>query len=172
MRYDLPAYGGPPPPPPPLPPPSLAYPPPPPFGGDSYRPDRDRDRDMPPSPGGPYYDRDDRDFHRPPRGTLPMESDRYRGRLPRSWGGSGNPPGSLAIGAIKRDRERDNSSIKSPRSATSLSGSSLWAAASRSREETRSDTRREATEQQEKLNKQGMILEPPIFYVLTQEPIK
>ncbi|KAI9493782.1 hypothetical protein BDB00DRAFT_354589 [Zychaea mexicana] len=131
MRYDNPAYG----PPPPLAPPSLSMSYPPSFGGDSYRPDRDRDRDMPPSPGGPhlpYYDRDrmdDRDFYRHvPRNGPPMDSDRYRGRPARSWGPSSSPAPSV-LGPIKareRDREREGS-IKSPRSATSASGMPLWA---------------------------------------------
>lgn len=63
LRYDSPSYGAPPPPPP------MNYQIPP-FNGDSYRPDRDRDRDMPPSPNIPYYERerlDDRDFYRPGR---------------------------------------------------------------------------------------------------------
>ncbi|KAI8149349.1 hypothetical protein BJV82DRAFT_708241 [Fennellomyces sp. T-0311] len=132
MRYDAPAYGAPP---PPMPPSlSMSYPPP--FGGDSYRPDRDRDRDMPPSPGGPhlpYYDRDrmdERDFYRHvPRNQMPLDSDRYRGRSARSWGPSSSNPAPSVIGPIKgRERDRDREgSIKSPRSATSSSGIPPWA---------------------------------------------
>ena len=132
MRYDNSGYG----PPPPLAPPSLSmsYAP---FGGDSYRPDRDRDRDMPPSPGGPhlsYYDRDrmdDREFYRHVPRNAPMDTDRYRGRPARSWGPSSSPAPST-IGPIKggrandRDRDREGS-IKSPRSATSASGVPPWA---------------------------------------------
>lgn len=83
MRYEPSSYGGPPPP---------SYQP---YGGDSYRPDRDRDRDMPPSPGGhiPYYEReriDDRDYYRGPRsniGPIP-DYDRYRRSSGRPWGPS------------------------------------------------------------------------------------
>lgn len=60
MRYESSSYG----------PPSLSsnYQMSPFGGGDSYRPDRDRDRDVPPSPGGhlAYYERDrldDRDYY-------------------------------------------------------------------------------------------------------------
>lgn len=71
LRYDSSSYGAPPPPPP------MNYQIPP-FNGDSYRPDRDRDRDMPPSPNIPYYERDrldDRDFYRPGRNnTAPNSS--------------------------------------------------------------------------------------------------
>ncbi|KAI9255018.1 hypothetical protein EDC94DRAFT_678762 [Helicostylum pulchrum] len=64
LRYEPSSYGGPPPPP-------MNYQIPP-FGGDSYRPDRDRDREMPPSPNIPYYERDrleDRDFYRAGRNS-------------------------------------------------------------------------------------------------------
>lgn len=95
MRYEPSSYG----------PPSLSsnYQMSPFGGGDSYRPDRDRDRDMPPSPGGhlSYYERDrldDRDYYGrgPPRGGSgnvtggPMSDyDRYRvgsGRGRPTWG--------------------------------------------------------------------------------------
>lgn len=90
LRYDSSSYGAPPPPP-------MNYQIPP-FNGDSYRPDRDRDRDMPPSPNIPYYERDrldDRDFYRPGRNTgagttssNPISDyDRYRARGNRpNWG--------------------------------------------------------------------------------------
>ncbi|KAI9259314.1 hypothetical protein BY458DRAFT_588500 [Sporodiniella umbellata] len=68
MRYDTPGYG------------------PPPFSGDSYR----NDRDLPPSPGIPYYERDrldDRDYYRRPP---PSDYDRYR---PGNGGGSGSGRG-------------------------------------------------------------------------------
>ncbi|KAG0184812.1 hypothetical protein DFQ28_010432 [Apophysomyces sp. BC1034] len=132
LRYDSPAYGAPPPPPPP--PHSLAYPPPP-FGGDSYRPDRDRDRDMPPSPGGPhvsYYERDrldDRDFYRPmSRGSGPGEFDRYRGRPSRTWGApSGGVIGPAKLDSRGRERERERErdregSLKSPRGSIGPAG--------------------------------------------------
>lgn len=73
----------------------------PPFGGaDSYRPDRDRDREMPPSPNShiPYYERDrlddrDRDF--------------YSSRGPRSSGGpSGGPSGSSSSNNPISDYDR------------------------------------------------------------------
>ena len=86
MRYGSSSYGA--------PPPNYAKTP---FGGDSYRPDRDRD----PSPNMPYYERDrldDRDFYSSRRtpvgggGSGPSSSnnpdyDRYRG----GGGGRGRP---------------------------------------------------------------------------------
>ncbi|KAI9319191.1 hypothetical protein BX666DRAFT_2025513 [Dichotomocladium elegans] len=122
-RYESSAYGNPP---PPAPPPPLAPPYAPPFGGDSYRPDRDRDRDIPPSPSAPhpYYDRerlDDRDFYRPmPRNSLPLESERFR-RPIRTWGPS------------NRERDRE-SSTKSPRGSAPLGSIPPWATP-RSRDE-------------------------------------
>lgn len=95
----------------------------PPFGGDSYRPDRDRDRDIHPhSPSGPYFDREDRDLYRPSRG----DSDRYRtGRPGRSWSSSNT--------MRSRDRDREGS-IKSPKSVTSVGSTSHWS--SRARDDT------------------------------------
>lgn len=114
--------GGPPPHPPPL---SMPFAPP--FGGDSYRPDRDRDRDIPPhSPSGPYFDREDRDLYRPSRGS--------GGRSGRSWGNSSNSNNNTM-----RSRERDREgSIKSPRSVTSVGSGSHWSS-SRTRDDTRFD---------------------------------
>lgn len=133
MRYDPPTYS-------PVPP--LSIPPYPSFGGDSYRPDRNRDRDIPPSPAGPhvpYYDRDrmdDRDYYRPgPRSAGLPDMDRYRGRPGRSWG----PAGGSSLG---RDRDRDRSE-HSPRSGSFVSGQMPW---SRNREENRSDDRRDGGE--------------------------
>lgn len=86
IRYDSSSYGAPPPPP-------MNYQAPP-FNGDSYRPDRDRDRDMPPSPNIPYYERDrldDRDFYRPGRNNPTTSSnplpdyDRYRRANRPNW---------------------------------------------------------------------------------------
>lgn len=137
MRYE-----GPPPPPP------LSMPFAPPFGGDSYRPDRDRDRDIPPhSPSGPYFDREDRDLYRPSRGAG-GDNDRYRtGRSGgRSWGNSSNSN-------TMRSRERDRESIKSPRSVTSVGSGSHW---SSSRTRGGDDTRFDNNHRDEERNTRTM----------------
>lgn len=108
LRYESSSYGGPPPPP-------MNYQIPP-FGGDSYRPDRDRDRDMPPSPNIPYYERDrleDRDFYRTGRNssasTNTIDYDRYRARNRPNWAKLPED----ASRRLDRDRpERDRSPYK------------------------------------------------------------
>lgn len=108
LRYEPSSYGGPPPPP-------MNYQIPP-FGGDSYRPDRDRDREMPPSPNIPYYERDrleDRDFYRAGRNSSAsansLEYDRYRARNRPNWAKLPED----ASRRLDRDRpERDRSPFK------------------------------------------------------------
>jgi hypothetical protein len=101
MRYESSSYGA--------PPPNYQMPP---YGGDSYRPERDRDREMPPSPSShlPYYERDrldDRDYYsRGPRSSGssgPMDYDRYRssGRGRPIWG-----PNKLDDNRRMMDRDR------------------------------------------------------------------
>lgn len=150
MRYDPPPYG-------PVPP--LSMPPYPSFGGDSYRPDRSRDRDIPASPGGPhapYYDRDrmdDRDYYRSgPRGPGPADMDRYRGRPGRAWGPASNS-------SLGRERDRDRAE-HSPRSSTFFSSPTPW---SRSREESRSDDRRDGGEVEKTERSDTGKLEKPNF---------
>ncbi|KAI9475880.1 MAG: hypothetical protein EXX96DRAFT_574994 [Benjaminiella poitrasii] len=106
MRYESSGYGA---------PPLLSTYQMPPYGGDSYRPDRDRDRDMPTSPSSyiPYYERDrldDRDYYRGSRssgsGGPLSDYDRYRG-MGRS--GSNRPnwgPSKLEDSRRMLDRDR------------------------------------------------------------------
>ncbi|KAG1632755.1 hypothetical protein G6F44_010625 [Rhizopus delemar] len=87
MRYDAPAYG------------------PPPFSGEPYR----SDRDLPPSPGIPYYERDrldDRDYYRRPP---PSDYDRYRPNSSSSARGIAGRPSWRPQPDDRRmmDRERD-----------------------------------------------------------------
>ncbi|KAI8381553.1 uncharacterized protein BYT42DRAFT_309361 [Radiomyces spectabilis] len=98
------------------------------FGGDSYRPDRDRDRELsgPVNPPMAYHERDrlgDRDFYRStmPRASPSMEFDRYRGRpnrpSDRSWG----PTPSTSVPTLRQDtRPRDREYIE-PRLSRSVS---------------------------------------------------
>ncbi|CAO3606804.1 unnamed protein product [Mucor fragilis] len=129
MRYESSGYGA--------PPPNYQMAP---YGGDSYRPERDRDRDIPPSPSShlPYYERDrldDRDYYnRGPRISGPSSSidyDRYRssGRSRPSWGPSKMDDSRRMMDRDRPERISTNVEVRSGRTSPTSATASTAAAA-------------------------------------------
>ncbi|KAI8635968.1 hypothetical protein BD408DRAFT_426894 [Parasitella parasitica] len=182
MRYEPSGYG--------VPPPNYQMPP---YGGDSYRPERDRDRDIPPSPSShlSYYERDrldDRDYYsRGPRSSIssgPIDYDRYRssGRRRPSWGSNKIDDGRRTMDRDRPERISTNVEIRSgktsPSSATTtttVNAAPIYPNKDRLSETPKVDDKKEASEPRSNAESNVSSIEKPSTATVTnpsEPPVK